>query len=331
MKIQANRYGLFCAGMGLILLISFLLSLIIGEYPLSALWSLDVKEQDTFIFIMKECRFPRTLLGLLVGASLGMSGACLQGFLKNPLADAHLLGISSSCALGAVISMYTGLSVFSFWFLPGLAIIGGFGAVLFLMCILKKTGSPLTLILAGVGLSSLTGGVVALILNLSHNPYALMEIVFWLLGSFEDRTLEHVVYLIPFVSVGLVLLYKTGPFLNALSLGEEVASSLGYSLPKMAIQIVLGTALSVGAGVSISGMIGFIGLLVPHILRPFVGNLPQRLLIPSALGGALFALWADMGVRLLPVGVDLKIGVITAILGAPFFLWLILRNRYDHF
>ena len=275
---------------------------------------------------MREIRLPRALLGLLIGAALGMSGAALQGFLRNPLAEPGVIGVSGAAALGAVLALYTGLSLAVPLALPALAIAGALAAVLVLQA-LAAGASTLTLILAGVALSSLAGALTALALNLSPNPFAAQEIVFWLLGSLTDRSLVHVALAAPFILAGMALLLATARDLETLTLGEEAAASLGVNLARTRWLVVLGTALAVGAATAVAGVIGFVGLVVPHLLRPLVGHRPAALLPVSALGGALLLLVADVAVRLVTPGTELKLGVLTSLVGAPFFLWLVVRSR----
>ena len=188
----------------------------------------------------------------------------------------------------------------------------------------------LTLILAGVAISSLSGALTSLALNLSPNPFASLEIVFWLLGSITDRSMSDVTLVAPFILVGWVLLMMSGRSLDVLSLGEETALSLGVHLRGTRYLIIVGTAISVGAATAVSGVIGFVGLIVPHLLRPLVGHRPSRLLPASALGGALLLLTADILVRLITPEAELKLGVVTALVGAPFFLYLIARTRLSY-
>ncbi|MFC3099063.1 FecCD family ABC transporter permease [Alteraurantiacibacter palmitatis] len=281
---------------------------------------------DAAMLIMREIRLPRALLALLIGAALGASGAALQGFLRNPLAEPGVIGVSAFAALGAVIALYTGLSSAVPLALPVLAT----GAALLaagLLYVLAGRASTLTLILAGVALSSLAGALTALALNLSPNPFAAQEIVFWLMGSLTDRSLLHVALATPFILAGLVLLLLAARALDVLTLGEEAATSLGVDLARLRWQVVLGTALSAGAATAVAGVIGFVGLVVPHLLRPVLGHRPAVLVPMSALGGGLLLLLADIAVRLVTPGAELKLGVVTALVGAPFFLWLVLRSR----
>jgi iron complex transport system permease protein len=277
--------------------------------------------------VMREIRLPRALLGAMVGGALGVSGAAMQGFLRNPLAEPGLIGISSSSALGAVIALQSGFAAVSVLALPGAALAGAVVAVALILMLAGPRGPSLTLILAGVAISALAGSFTSLVLNLSPNPFAVTEIVFWMLGSLSDRSMQHVAMAAPFMAVGALLLAPLGRGLDALTLGEDAAEAMGVRLTRLRLMLVLGTAALVGSAVAVAGAIGFVGLVVPHILRPFVGARPSRLLAASALGGAAMLLSADIAVRIIAPERDLKLGVLTAIIGAPFFLHLIWRTR----
>jgi iron complex transport system permease protein len=276
---------------------------------------------------MREIRLPRALLAALIGGGLGLSGAALQGYLRNPLAEPGLLGISASAALGASLALYTGLAAAFALALPFAALAAAALATLLVQGLAGAAGGSITLILAGIAVSSLAGALTSLVLNLSPNPFAASEIVTWMLGSLADRSMLHVALAAPFILAGMALLLTLGRALDALTLGEDAAASLGVTLGRTRTLAVLGTALAVGAGVAVAGAIGFVGLVVPHLLRPLVGALPSRLLPASALGGAALVLAADLAVRLIAPDRDLKLGVLTALVGAPFFLWLVWRQR----
>jgi len=305
-------------------------SLTVGDININLINSLQgiVNSNPTLdSIIFEEIRLPRTLLALLIGASLGLSGAALQGMVRNPLAEPGIIGVSSSAALGAVVVFYFGLASAFPMALPIGGIIGALLAVVFLYLLSGKNSSMLTLILAGVAISSLAAALTALALNLSPNPYASLEIFFWLMGSLADRSFTHVWLILPPTLLGWWLMLSTRRDLDALSLGEETAQSLGIQLQSLNKRVILGVALAVGSAVSVSGGIGFIGLVIPHLIRPWVGFQPGRLLLTSALGGAALLLAAVIAVRLLPTQQELKIGVLTALLGAPFFLHLILKSK----
>jgi len=275
--------------------------------------------------IMREIRLPRMLLGLSAGAALGMSGAALQGLLRNPLAEPGVMGIASFASLGAVISIYFGLSTRFELALPVTAMLGAMSAAAILAFIAGRQNSMLSLILAGVALANLAAALMALALNLAPNPYAVSEIVYWLLGSLKDRSFEDVLLSAPFVIAGLALLGSTGRALDALTLGEDAARSLGVDMVWTGRMVTWGVALSVGASVAVTGAIAFVGLIVPHLCRTLVGHQPSRLLWPSAIGGALLVSIADVAVRLVPSTTELMLGVFTSLIGVPFFLWLVFR------
>ena len=279
--------------------------------------------------ILWEIRLPRAMLGALIGGALGLSGAVLQGYLRNPLAEPGLLGISGGAALGAVIAIHTGAAGAFALALPAGGLLGAAIAPLAVMLLAGERSGPLTLILAGVAISSLAGALTTLALNLSPNPFASVEMLFWLLGSLTDRSLVHVWLAAPLILVGAALLLTTGRALDALTLGEEAAQNLGVDLVSLRNRIVAGTALSVGAATAVAGTIGFVGLVVPHLLRPLVGHEPRRLLPASALGGAALILAADVALRLFAPLSEVRLGVVTALVGAPFFLWLIIKTRRE--
>ncbi len=305
-------------------------SLVIGPAGLGlgeSLRALVSEQGGAVVLVMQEIRLPRALLGLMTGAALGLSGAAMQGYLRNPLAEPGLIGVSASAALGAVLSLQTGVAAAFALALPLAALGGAAVAVLLILGLAGPRGGALALILAGVAISALAAALTSLVLNLSPNPFAAMEIVYWMMGSLADRSMDHVWLAAPFLVLGLVLLASLGRSLDALTLGEDAAASMGVNLARLRLVLVGGTALAVGASVSVAGAIGFVGLVVPHVLRPLVGAQPSRLLPASALGGAAVVLAADIAVRLIAPDQDLKLGVLTALIGAPFFLHLIWRLR----
>ncbi|WP_372604055.1 FecCD family ABC transporter permease [Actibacterium sp.] len=320
----------------LLILLAVLVALLFGASLLIGPAALGLGESisalvsgrgEAAVLVMREIRLPRALLGVMLGASLGLSGAAMQGYLRNPLAEPGLIGVSSSAALGAVIALQTGLAAAFVLALPLMALGGAVLSVLVLLMLAGPRGSSLTLILAGIAVSAFAGAMTSLVLNLSPNPYAAAEIVFWMLGSLSDRSFTHVWLALPFMAVGAVLLATLGRGLDALTLGEDAAQALGIRLTRLRLVLVAGVAASVGSGVAVAGAVGFVGLVVPHLLRPLVGARPGRLLAASALGGAAMVQAADIAVRLIAPDRDLKLGVLTALVGAPLFLHLIYKTR----
>jgi iron complex transport system permease protein len=277
--------------------------------------------------IVQEIRLPRTILGVAIGAILGLSGAALQGLLRNPLASPSLFGAPQSAAFGAVLIIALGLADVRSWALPVAAIAAAFASVFVLLSVAGRGAGLLLLILAGLAISSLAGAATALVMNLSSNPFAALEIAFWLLGSLEDRSFRHVVLALPFIAAGAALLMSQRHAFRALSLGEETAQSLGVDVGRLRLTVIVGVALGVGGAVAVTGTIGFIGLVAPHLMRPLIGHDPARLLVPSALSGAALLLAADIAVRIIPSTTDIKVGVLTSVIGVPFFLYLIVRER----
>jgi len=277
--------------------------------------------------IVLELRMPRMLLGLLVGAMLGLAGAALQGFLRNPLAEPSVLGASNAAALGAVIALYFGIAELHPALLPLLAVAAALVALVMLFGLSGQSESSLTLILAGIAIATLAGAGISLALNLSPNPFAAMEIMNWLLGSLENRSSQHVWIALPCIVVGGALLLWDARALDALTLGEDGARALGINLRAVRWRLLVGVAIGVGGAVAVSGSIGFVGLIVPHLIRPLTDRSPSAILLPSAIGGALLLTLSDLGVRMIPATNELKLGVVTAFLGIPVFLVHLLRER----
>jgi len=320
----------------LLLLVAAVLSLGVGTLDVSvgsALidWLSHLFSEDSMTreaLIVGEIRLPRTLLALVVGAAMGMSGAALQGLLRNPLVDPSLVGASQGAALGAALVFY--FNLFSGLGALATPIAGLIGAALTLFILMGLSGSmarPAIIIMAGLAISTLSSALLAVVLNFAPNPYAMQELVFWLLGSVSNRGLDNLVVLLPAFVIGSTMLMMQRKLLLGLSLGEQVADSMGLQVTRRGRYIVLGTALLVGASVAVAGNIGFIGLVVPHLVRPLVRYRPDRLLLPSALVGAIAVLLADILVRQLPPERELKLGVLTALVGAPFFVWLVWKER----
>ncbi|MBA1186644.1 FecCD family ABC transporter permease [Stutzerimonas nitrititolerans] len=316
--------------LGGLLLIAALLSLSLGSTSVNTAGGLFdwLRGADTLeAIVIGDIRLPRTLLAICVGAALGLSGAALQGLLRNPLADPGLIGASQGAALGAAAVFYFGLLSFAGEMAPALAGLLGAGIALVLMLALAGSSRPSMVIMAGLAISTISGAALAMVLNFAPNPFAMQELVFWLLGSVSERGLDHLRILLPALLIGGVLILRQRPLLYGLSLGERTAQSLGLNVKRGSRLIVLGAAVLVGSAVAVAGAIGFVGLIVPHLVRPLVNHRPDRLLIPSMLAGATLVLCADLVVRLLPPGRELKLGVLTSLIGAPLFIWLVWRER----
>jgi iron complex transport system permease protein len=295
--------------------------------PLTVIDALFGGGSDVQQTIVREIRLPRTILGLAIGAILGLSGAALQGLLRNPLASPSLFGAPQSAAFGAVLMIALGWADVRSYALPVAGIAMAFASVFVLLGVAGRNAGLLLLILAGLAISSLAGAATALVMNLSSNPFAALEIAFWLLGSLEDRSFRHVTLALPFIVAGAIVLMSQRNAFRALSLGEETAQSLGVDVGRLRLLVIVGVALGVGGAVAVTGTIGFIGLVAPHLMRPLIGHDPARLLVPSALTGAVLLLAADIAVRIIPSTSDIKVGVLTSIIGVPFFLYLIVRER----
>ena len=302
---------------------AFVLSLIAGKvWIVPADWLAD----NANGWIMAELRLPRALLGLAIGAVLGLSGAVLQGYLRNPLADPTILGVSSSAALGGVFAIFVGAGTLPFG-LFGCAMAGAALSIILLILLAEKGGGPLGFILGGMVIATLAGSLTAFLISIAPNPFAASEIISWLMGALTDRTMEDVVHALPLMAMGVAMLATTGRSLDALTLGEAGARSLGIDLKRLQWIIVIGVGLCVGASVAVAGVIGFVGLIVPHVIRGLAGEQPSSILLPSALGGAILTLVADSAVRLIPGPGEMRLGIAMAVIGAPFFLVILMRKR----
>ncbi|MEM1103178.1 MAG: iron ABC transporter permease [Pseudomonadota bacterium] len=280
--------------------------------------------------VVWSIRLPRALAAFLVGAALGLSGAAMQGLLRNPLAEPGVLGVSATASLAATFSLYYGLAALSPWVLPLSAIFGAMLATALLAFAAIRTRSVVTLILIGVGLSSFAGAAMSLFMNLAPNPFSLSDMVNWMLGSVANRSNHEIGLALPFLIAGSAILFTTRRGLSALTLGEEGASGVGLNLRNQRIYTVVGAGLLTGASVALAGVIGFVGIVAPHLIRPFVGYDPARSLIPSALLAGLILVVADISVRLIPTAYELKLGVSAALVGAPVFVWIAMQRRAVH-
>lgn len=291
------------------------------------------------LLILGELRLPRAVLAVVIGGGLGAAGAAMQGYLRNPLADPGLFGIAPMAALGAVASFWlTPLlpPAWAAWSLPVLALAGAGLGMAALALIAGRTASDAAggagggialFTLAGLMLASLAGALTALAITLAPNPFALSEIVMWLNGALTDRSWREVWIAAPLTLAGVGVLALAARSLDALTLGEEAARSLGVEPRRLLVLLVAGVGLTVGAGVAVAGIVGFVGLVVPHLVRPLTDRLPSSLILPSALAGACLVLAADSIVRVLPLVTELRLGIALSLIGAPFFGWLLLRMR----
>jgi iron complex transport system permease protein len=294
----------------------------IGKLIASIFGDVDVRTH----LILWEIRLPRALAALGVGAALGASGAALQGLLRNPLAEPGVLGVSASASLCATVAIFWGLTAFSPWVLPAAAIIGALGSTMLLAALAPRVGSVVTLVLIGVGLSSLMGALMALMLNLAPNPFSLSDMISWSMGSVANRSFVDLAFAAPFGVIGFGLLLAARPGLLALGLGEEAASAIGLNVGLSRALVVIGAGLATGAAVSIAGAVGFVGIIAPHLVRPLVGHDPGKALIPSALLGGLILVLADIVARMVPTDQELKLGVVVALIGAPIFVIIAARR-----
>ncbi len=321
---------LLVAGLAVLVVSLFIVSLQLGPVPLSpgtVIAALAGSGDPVDVLIVRELRLPRAILAVLIGATLALSGAALQGLVRNPLAAPSVFGAPSAAAFGAVFAIGTGLADSLSYSLPVAAMLGALVSVGALLALAGPSASMLTLLLAGLALSSLAGAAVSLALNLAPNPYAALEIAFWLLGSLEDRSFRHLAMAAPLIALCWLLLLGVRGQLRALTLGEDVARTSGVDLGRLRLITVLGVAMGVGGAVAVAGVIGFVGLITPHLVRPFVGHDPSRVHIPAMLAGSALLLAADCASRLIPSSGEIRIGVLTSLIGVPFFIWLVLKQR----
>jgi iron complex transport system permease protein len=305
----------------LALAIALPLSLLAGR-----VW-LDPWATPNAAVILGELRLPRALLAIAIGGGLGAAGAAMQGYLRNPLADPGLFGVAPGAALGAAVSLLLGFS--GGWTLPLFALAGAAGAMALLALIAGRAGGIALFTLAGMMVASLAGALTSLAISLAPNAFATSEIVVWLMGALTDRGWPDLWLAVPLTLAGIALLRLAGPGLDAMTLGEAAARSLGVSPGRLQALLIAGVGLTVGSGVAVAGVIGFVGLMVPHLVRPLTDKRPSSLIVPSALAGALLVLLADCLCRVLPLVTELRLGIALSLIGAPFFLCLLLRLRRE--
>lgn len=272
--------------------------------------------------VIWEIRFPRALCAFLVGAALGVSGAALQGLLRNPLAEPGVLGVSATAALFATVTLYFGFSALSGFILPLAAVFGAMIATSMLSLVAMRVSSVVTLILIGVGISSFAGALMALMMNFAPNPFSLADMINWMMGTVANRSFTDILLAAPFLAIGSTILLVSGKDLSAFTLGEEAAAGIGVNLQRVRLSIVIGSGICTGAAVSIAGAVGFVGIVAPHLVRPHVQHEPAATLVPSALLGGVMLVLADIFIRIVPTNTELKLGVVAALLGAPVFVWI---------
>ena len=317
------RHGVIGSA-GLAALLAFAASLLL---PWSSLHALYAADPDLGLTFLMELRLPRAALAIVYGAMLGAAGAAIQGLFGNPLASPDLTGTTSGAALGAVVTAYLLGASGSFAMAIG-AVAGALASLLLLIGLAGRRAETATLLLAGLAISALAGALTTLALALAPSPFAFYDAYSWLMGSLIDRSLPQLGFAAIPAAVAILWLARLAPALDRLALGEEVAESLGHDLGRLRLQVICLSALGVGACVAICGAIGFIGLVAPIFARRVTGGHAGRAILPAALTGALLLSLADLVSRLAPLGRTLPIGVVTALVGAPFFLWLVARMRW---
>lgn len=293
----------------------------VGDALTALIWQGDERVQA----IVWELRLPRAVAAFAVGAALGLAGAALQGLLQNPLAEPGVLGVSAFSALGAVVAIFFGFAAVNSFAVPVAAILGAGLATLLLVFAAMRGAGSVTLLLIGIGLSSFAGALMSLALNMAPNPYSLADLVNWMMGSVANRSWADILLGAPGWVIGAALVFMAGPGLRALSFGDETARSLGADPARIRLLVIGGTSLLAGASVATAGTIGFVGIVAPHVIRPFVRHDPQRLLIPSALLAGIILMAADIAIRVLPFQQELKLGVAAALVGGPVFIWIAAR------
>jgi iron complex transport system permease protein len=285
-------------------------------------------DQDAVLW---SIRLPRVVLGVLVGGGLAIAGAALQGVFRNPLADPGLIGVSSGASLGAVSAIVIGIAAAGSHTLPLLAFAGGVVATLVVYAVARFDGRTevVTLLLTGLAVNALCGAAVGYLL-FSADDQQLRGVVFWSLGSLGGATWPLVLAALPFVALAALVLPLLARSLNLLLLGEREAKHLGVEVERARLLVIVLAALATGAAVAVAGIVGFVGLIVPHLVRLLAGPDHRVLLPASGLLGAALLLFADLFARTVAAPAELPLGVVTSLLGAPFFLWLLRRTRREH-
>ncbi|MEY4269002.1 MAG: hypothetical protein RLZZ58_218 [Pseudomonadota bacterium] len=314
------------------LLVLMLAALAIGPQSMDAaplIGAVTGRGDDASAMILFDIRLPRLIAAAMVGATLGMAGAALQGLTRNPLAEPGLLGVSACATLGATLTLYFGIAAAAPMAVQAGAITGALIATALAALFARRMAGINGLILAGVGLSSFAGALMALLLNFAPNPFSLSDMINWTLGSVANRSLNDCAAALPFIAVGMALMLSAARGLSLLVLGEAAAAAHGLNLRSLRWRVIGGTGVAVGGAVALAGAIGFVGIVAPHLVKARVGHVMGRALLPSALVGAMLTVGADMLVRLLPTTTELKLGVVAALFGAPLFLYIALRSQGD--
>lgn len=296
--------------------------------PHDSLWPLWNDEPDLFRIILLELRLPRLLLALTFGAALGLTGAAIQALFANPLASPDINGASGGAALGAVVTGYT-LGFADGYALTIGAIIGAVLALLALLALAGKRADSISFLLAGVAITAATSAATTLALAIAPSPFAFYDIYDWMMGSFVDHSMGQAMLAAAVALPALFLIARESHALDHLVLGDVVAQSMGHDVPRLRRRIIIASALAIGACVSICGAVGFIGLVAPFLARALTRQHPGRALLPAALIGAILLTCADVLVRFAPIGRNLPVGVVTALIGVPFFLWLVSGRRWQ--
>ena len=325
--MKGRTFGAMAA-LSLLLLAAVLASLALGDLnlkPMEVLRALAGHGDDLARTVVWDIRLPRTLVGIAVGAGLAASGVAMQAFFRNALASPGLLGVSAGGALGAVAALTLGGAAVSIWTVPGASILGAFAATGAVVLLARRGASPEHLLLSGVALNAIFGAGTSFLLALSAGQFQVSgQILFWLMGGIENRTWEHVWIGLPPILLGCALMLPLGRPMNLLSLGEPSAQSLGVDVKRLRWQLIGLSTILTALATAVGGVVGFVGLVVPHLLRLAFGPDHRRLLPLSMLGGASLVLLCDLPTRFLPGG--LRLGVMTALVGGPFLLWLLRRN-----
>jgi len=313
--------------LALLLVVSMIATVLTGETAISLSHLLSASLTSVEKIIVFDIRLPRVLIAAAIGAALGLAGAATQALVRNPLADPSIIGASQGAAIGAAcVFYYSALPFFGQYAVVIAAFIGALCALALVVFIARNRG-VIFILLAGLAINTLGGAALALMLNFAPNPFAVQELVFWLMGSVANLSMTHLIILLPLLVAGTGLVVTQKNYLLALTLGEHTAESMGFNRKRATVFLCLGIAILVGGSVAVAGIIGFIGLIVPHLVRPFVGHRPDRVLIPAALGGAVILVLADLIVQTSSTSGELKLGVITSLLGGPVFIAIVMRRN----